>query len=173
MAWVATILVAVFPFRSRAGGFLPESTGLRFGIAPTAENFDFHQGEAFADWNLPWRCDLGAKMTLQTRLDASAGWFGRGAEGAGIFGAGPFLALGRTGLPLQLEAGANVTGITRTQFVGKNFGDPVQFTSYAGLYWDFLPHFRVGCRFQHMSNASLNQHNPGINLIMAGVSYVF
>ena len=157
----------------RAGDFLPESTGLRFGVAPAAAHVNFHQGEAYADWNLPWKWDLGKKLTLQTGLDFSAGWFGEGAVGSAVIGAGPLLTLRREQFPLHLEAGVNVTGLTRTQFPDKDFGEPLQFATHIGVFWDFQRHFRLGCSFQHMSNAHLSDRNPGINMIMFELGYIF
>jgi len=170
---VAAVVFGVLTVTGRADGFVPESSGIRFGVASSGSSVDFHQGEAFADWNLPWQWDLGAKWTLQTRLDASGGWFGEGAVGGGIFSAGPLLVWSREGFPIHLEGGVSPTGMTRTVYVDKNFGEPVQFTSHVGLYWDFASHFRLGTRFQHMSNAGMSRHNPGINLVMFNLSYVF
>jgi hypothetical protein len=48
-----------------------------------------------------------------------------------------------------------------------------QFTSHLGVNWDFAPHWRVGYRFQHMSNAGLATPNPGLNLHIFSVSYRF
>ena len=171
--WAVVTLLASLTATGRAEGFLPESTGLRLGLATSPASTDFHQAEAFADWNLPWKWDLGAQWGLQTRLDGSAGWFGRQDVGAGIFGVGPLLSLGRKNFPVYVQAGVSATVLTRTQFTGKDFGEPLQFVSYAGVYWDFMSHFRLGCRFQHMSNAHLSDHNPGINFVLFGLSYVF
>jgi hypothetical protein len=41
------------------------------------------------------------------------------------------------------------------------------------LNWDFATHWRLGYRFQHMSNAGLSQPNPGLNMHMFALSYLF
>ena len=125
------------------------------------------------DWNLPWAWDLGATWKLQTRLDVAAGWLGEGDLSSAVISVGPILDLGREGFPVHLEGGVSPTGITRSLYATKDFGEPLQFTSHLGLYWDFATHFRAEYRFQHMSNAGFNHHNPGLNLHMLGVSYVF
>jgi hypothetical protein len=174
LSLAAAVVFGSLAADGRAADLLaPESSGLRFGVASSGTSINFHQGEAFADWNLPWKWNLGAQWTVQTRLDVSAGWFGEGDVGAGIFSAGPRLVLAREHLPVSLEGGVSATGITRTEFEGKNFGEPFQFTTSIGVSWDFASHFRLGSAFQHMSNAGMSRHNPGINMIMFSLGYVF
>jgi Lipid A 3-O-deacylase (PagL) len=81
--------------------------------------------------------------------------------------------LTRGKFPLSLEGGVSPTGLSRYDFGAKNFGTYFQFTSHLGLNWDILPRVRLSYRFQHMSNAGLSRHNPGLNLHMLGVSYLF
>jgi hypothetical protein len=52
-------------------------------------------------------------------------------------------------------------------------GTDIQFTSHVGLNWDFAAHWRLGYRFQHMSNADLSRDNPGLNMHLFALSYVF
>jgi hypothetical protein len=172
-ALTAALVLGSLTRDGRAADLLPESCGLRYGLPSSGASLDFHQGEAFADWNLPWKWDLGADWVVQTRLDVAAGWFGEGDVGGGIFSAGPLLVLSQGHFPLSLQGGVSPTGITRTQFNDKDFGEPFQFASSIGLYWDFASHFRLGSRFQHMSNAGLSRHNPGINMVMFSLGYVF
>jgi lipid A 3-O-deacylase len=75
--------------------------------------------------------------------------------------------------PLTLEGGASPTFLSRHDFGEKDFGDNVQFTSHPGVNWDITQHFNVDWRFQHMSNAGLSGHNPGLNLLIMSASYRF
>jgi lipid A 3-O-deacylase len=138
-----------------------ESTGLRFGFSPASNDDKFHQAELSANWNLPWGWALGSRWHLQTRMDVSAGWLGDpGGDAFGQF-------------PLNFEAGVSPTLLSRHEFATKDFGAYFQFTSHVGLNWDLSSRFRVGYRFQHMSNAGIAEPNPGLNLHMVGVSYLF
>ncbi len=110
---------------------------------------------------------------MQPRLDLSAGWLGNRGVDSAIATAGPILVLGWKQLPVFLEGGISPTIIAREDFATKDFGIPFQFTAYVGLSWDFWSHFRLGYRFQHMSNAGLSTHNPGLNLQVLALSYVF
>ncbi|HLH52416.1 MAG TPA: acyloxyacyl hydrolase [Verrucomicrobiae bacterium] len=150
-----------------------ESAGVRFGFDPSGAARNFYQGEVFAQWDLPWSWDLGSSWTLQSKLEASAGCVGESGSEAGIATFGPSLLLGRLNLPISLEGGVNPTLMTRSRFDSKDFGIPFQFTSHIGLNYDVSSRIRVSYRFQHMSNASLSSHNPGLNLHVLGLSYLF
>jgi len=149
------------------------SAGARFGFSPEGAGSGFRQAEAFVNWDLPWDWDLGAGWRLGSRLDASAGWIGDSSVNAGVFTLGPTLMLRPPSFPLSFEVGFSPTVLTQDNFPSKNFGIPFQFTSHAGINYDMTAHFRIGYRFQHMSNADLSRHNPGLNLHMFALSYLF
>ena len=150
-----------------------DSAGVRFGFSPFGAGHDFYESDLFVNWNLPWNWDLGPSWDLQSRADVSVGWIAESGAKAGIASAGPTLLLAKRGLPLSLEAGISPTLMTRSDFRSKDFGIPFQFTSHAGLNVDVSSRIRVSYRFQHMSNADLSPHNPGLNLHMIGLSYLF
>jgi len=156
-----------------AGDFSFESAGARFGAGVGRSTRDFHQADTFVDWSLPWHWDLGKKWDLQSRLDFSSGWVGNTHGNAALGTLGPLLALGRQPFPISVEAGSGPTLISHWDFETRNFGDAVQFTSHIGLYWDMAKQWRLGYRFQHMSNAGISQNNPGLNLHMLALSYRF
>jgi hypothetical protein len=176
------IIGALFCFLALVGNkgsaqdFRLESIGGRFGFGANDSGSDFRQAEAFLDWNLPWGWDLGKEWHLQTRLDLSAGWLGEtGDRGQDSFigTAGPILVLGNGHFPISLEGGVSPTILSRYNFHSKNFGVPFQFTSQIGLGCDIASRVRISYRFQHMSNAGLSSDNPGLNLHMFSLSYLF
>jgi hypothetical protein len=171
--WAAIGLLLAMAAHARSGDFSFESAGARFGAGFSSSSRDFHQAETFVDWNLPWHWDLGKTWDLQSRLDFSAGWVGNNRSDAAVGTLGPLLALGRERFPISVEGGSGPTLLSRWDFETKDFGDPVQFTSHIGLYWDIAQHWRLGYRFQHMSNAGISQRNPGLNLQVMALSYRF
>lgn len=157
----------------RAEDFRLESVGVRGGISSNLTGQSFNQAEVFANWNLPWGWDLGKAWHLQLQLDLSTGWLTDGNDNAFIGTLGPVLLLNRARLPVSLTGGVSPTVISWYDFEPRNFGSFIQFTSYGGLNWDFAAHWRLGYRFQHMSNANLSPHNRGLNMHMFALSYVF
>jgi hypothetical protein len=178
VAWVVgCLLFAATP--GRALDFSIESAGVRYGFPADSGSGTFHQTEAYTDWSLPPLLDLGPNWHLEPRFDIAAGVLGQDGRDAFIGSAGPLLALGYKHFPVWLEGGSNLTGITRVQYGvprapgSKDFGEPIQFTSRGGLYWDVTAHVRVGYTFQHMSNAHISSTNPGLNLHVFALSYRF
>jgi hypothetical protein len=146
---------------------------MRGGLSSNLTGRTFNQAEVFANWNLPWGWDLGKDWHLQSQLDLSGGWLTDGNDNAFIGTLGPALLLGRARLPVSLDGGVSPTVISWYDFQSRDFGSYIQFTSYAGLNWDFAAHWRLGYRFQHMSNSDLSSHNRGLNMHMFALSYVF
>jgi len=170
---VLTCCLTALASRSNAQNFSLDSAGGRFGVAVTHASAGFRSGEAFLDCNLPLAWELGHDFRLKTRLDFTAGWLGRSGENAATAGVGPTFVLGFKRLPLSLEAGSGSTLISRHEFGGKDLGGPYQFTTHVGLSWDVTRRWRVGYRFEHISNAGIGNHNPGLNLQALAVSWVF
>ncbi len=156
-----------------AGDFHLESAGVRGGFATETGDQEFHQLEAFLNCNLPWGWDLGYDLWLQTRLDASAGAFGDSSRGAAVVTAGPSVILSYGKVPLSLEVGLSPTAISRHEFETRDLGSYYQFTSHVGVNFDFLAHCRLSYRFQHMSNAGFAEPNPGLNMHIFGLGYLF
>jgi hypothetical protein len=150
-----------------------ESAGARVGGSATSRAHNFHQAEAFVNWDLPWTWRLESRSRLQSRLDSSVGWLADPGGDAAIATLGPSLLWGQDGFPLSFEGGVSPTLISRQDFRTKDFGILFQFTSHVGLNIELGSHARLGYRFQHMSNAGLSSRNPGLNLHFVAVSYRF
>ncbi len=131
------------------------------------------EGQAFGKWNLPWGWELGKEWHLQTGLEVAGGWLGNSDNDAVVGLLGPTLVLRKGRSPLSLEGGSSPTLLSEHTFKNFNLGSDFQFTTHAGLYWDFATHWRVGYRFEHISNADLANPNPGLNMHLLSLSYVF
>ena len=170
---LAALLVAVFS-TGQAQEFRFESTGVRVGgSANQGASHNFHEADVFLNSDLPWHWNLGHNWWLNTGLDASVGWLGSSFEDGFIGTLGPRLLLKRIDTPISIAVGISPTYLSRIDFVEKNFGISFQFTTYIGFNYDFGQHVRAGYRFQHMSNAGLSDNNPGLNLHMLALSYLF
>ena len=170
--WVCAGLL-VGAVTARAEGLSLESVGVRGGFSAESGSHGFHQAEVFGNWNLPWGWDLGREFHLQSRLDLSAGWLNAHDQDAAIGTLGPSLVVSRAQWPVSLAGGLSPTFLSTHEFGEDNLGTRVQFTSHIGLNSDFARHWRVGYRFQHMSNAGLSTPNPGLNMHMFALSYLF
>src|SRR4051812_47112652 len=115
--WLA-LLLGAGATAIHAEDFEIESAGVRYGISANTASKEFDKVDAFANWNLPWAWRFGSDSNwrLKTRLDLSAGWFGKHADNAGIFSAGGTLALTYREFPVSIELGVSPGIITRDQF---------------------------------------------------------
>lgn len=149
------------------------SVGTRGGVSFGSGQNRFWQAEAFAETNLPWQWNFYSDWRCQPRIDVSAGWLKGQNDNAFVGTVGPLVELRKRSFPLALDGGSSPTILSRDQFGTKNFGERFQFTSHVGLTWYITNHISVGYRFQHMSNAGLAHPNPGLNLQVLELSYIF
>ncbi len=158
---------------AQAEGLGLELLGVRGGFSASSFNAQFFQSEVFVDWRLPWSWTWADDWHLEPKLDLSAGWI-RGRADEGFVGTvGPSLHLRRKSIPLRLDLGVSPTYLSRDEFGETNFGVPFQLTSHAGLLLELGSHVVLGYRLQHMSNARLSPHNPGLNLHSFALGYRF
>lgn len=134
--------------------------GARFGLSHTPH---VHHAEAFTDWRLPWSWELGRGFGLDSYLAGSLGWLGDDREGAVTGSLGPAFRLTYAGLPVSVVGGSSPTFIGRNRFGPLNLGSAFQFTSHLGVAWAVFPRLELGYRFQHMSNAGIDDDNPGLD----------
>ena len=158
---------------AQAEGFRLESAGVPRGLFAQQQRLGLSPGGTVCQLESAVEMGYGQRM-----VSADAGgffdWLAGGSrqrrghrDGRAERGPGP------RELPVSLEGGVSPTGLSRSEFGSKDFGTEIQFTSHVGLNWDFATHWRLSYRFQHMSNADLGTKNPGLNLNMLALSYVF
>jgi hypothetical protein len=170
--WVMVCLL-FWSYPGRGEGLRWVWVGGRGGIPANQGCRNFNLAQVFGTWHLPLEWSLGKGWDVQGRLDLSGGWLGDRKYNAVIGSVGPSLELHRQRCPLSLTAGVSPTYISRHDFELRDFGAAIQFTCHAGLNLDLARHWRLGYRWQHMSNAGLAAPNPGLNLHVFGVSFRF
>ena len=146
---------------------------MRFGFPAKGASDGFRSAEGFLDCNLPVSWQLGNNFLIKTRMDFTVGWLEGGGEDAATASVGPTFVLRYKDVPLSLEGGSSSTLLSRHEFGGQNLGGPFQFNTHIGLSWDMTRRWRLGYRYDHISNAGIYRANPGLNLHTFGMSYVF
>ena len=153
--------------------FSPDSAGLRIGFSAFNSGPEFHQLDATSVWRLPWRNELGKNWVLQSLIEFNAGWLGDPGHDAFVTSVGPGLMVFQRDFPVKVDIGVAPAFLSRPDFGSKDLGSNIQFITHAGMAVDLGPSLRFSYRFQHMSNGGLGAPNPGLNLHMLGVSYIF
>ena len=149
------------------------AVGFRGGFSATDGDEDFEQYEVFATYGLPWSRELTPGWFVGTRIDFSAGALRGGGETGFIGSIGPSIALSMVHGLILLSGGLSAAVLSEHQFGQENFGGPVQFVSHVEISFKLSANLGVGYRFQHMSNASIYNRNPGLELHMLELSYFF
>lgn len=152
-----------------------EMVGVRVAYSATRIDEDFAQGEAYARLSLPKRWDFGRDWHIRLGLDMSAGMLGRlDEEDKGFIATlGPVFTLRSDRFPVDLVVGSSPTIMSRHTYDGVDFGIPFQFTSHIGFNAHLTRRWALGYRFQHMSNASLSSHNPGLDMHSVSIGFKF
>lgn len=150
-----------------------DSAGVRAGIDDGNNDEDFVQVEAFGRFGTPWFWGSASHWRLGMYLEGNAGVLNGAGDNALVVSAGPGIYLKTPGDRIAVWLGINPTVISSASFGDENLGGPFQFTSHAGIEFNFARHFSIGYRIQHMSNAGFYDHNPGLNLHMLQLGYRF
>lgn len=171
---VPLLVIALFTFASAVRGADQKwvEVGVRYGFAEVVEGEDFNQLEIAATYRLPWTRRLDQGWTLESRINASAGALHHdGGDTAAIVTIGPGLAWVSPSQQYTIEAGISPTLVSKHEFGEADFGGNFQFTSFTGLNSRLGERTTATFRVQHMSNAGIYNHNPGLNHIMLGINY--
>jgi hypothetical protein len=147
--------------------------GVRGGTSLDSHVGYFRQTDIFVDRYLPWEWNSYFGLSFKPRVEASMGWLDGGSQNGVVGTMGPVIELREGKFPVTLEGGVSLSGLSRYDFSQKNLGGWFEFTDHIGLNWHITKCFTVGCRFQHMSNAGIYRHNPGLNLEVLSASYRF
>jgi hypothetical protein len=147
--------------------------GARGGSTFETDAGHFRQADAFVGRYLPWRWNSYFGLSFKPRVEASAGCLSGGDQDGFVGTLGPVIEMQEGKFPVTLEGGISLTGLSRYDFDDRDLGGQFQFTDHLGFDWHVSKGVTVGWRFQHMSNAGIYRHNPGLNLQMLSASYSF
>lgn len=167
------ILFALLFFNAPAS-HAQDSDWLAIGVnAGFADEGDIKQYEFFTVYRLPWLWSLASGWSLETRLNATIGVLADNDETGAIISLGPELKLTNPGNKFYITIGSSPTYISEDRYREKDLGGHFQFTSHVSLGYRFNPDFSLAYRFHHISNASLDDTNPGLDVHSLSADYRF
>lgn len=149
------------------------AVGARVGWSDQRNEEYFRKYEAFFNWYLPWAWRPESGWILASRLDFT-GAAVRGAGTVGFLGSvGPSLAVRKTGWPIMVELGVSPAFLSEDIYGNEDLSGHFQFLSHGGILLLPLPYLGIGYQFQHMSNADIQQPNPGLNTHSLEINFRF
>ena len=150
-------------------------TELRAGTSINSLDVTFYQFDVGLIRRLPWNWQLWETLEVSTGFTATGGVLAGGGD-AGVLGASgiefTFGSLKRRS-PITIRAGSAVTLISEERYGDENLGGPVHFTSHISLHYRLIEHLNAVARYQHMSNAGIDDDNPGIDMVMLDIVFWF
>ena len=146
--------------------------GARGGVDTLDENEKFLSGEIYYLHALPWQKELSPSVNLYTRIDAGLAYLRADSHSGGWLAIGGDVVLSLREGAWEFEYGFRPTWLFESDLGGDDFGGPIQFSNHVGPTLNRGP-VALSYRFQHISNASLYNHNPGLDLHMLGLGVRF
>jgi hypothetical protein len=145
--------------------------GFRTGVNVTENKQGFRQYELFTNRYLPYKWNWSIFPSIVPRVEASVAALTRENDFGLITSVGPgleFLFLqGQIGFDLGISAAL----ITRDEYTTTELGGPIHFISHIGTRFHITEQIAISYRFQHMSNAGIDEVNPGLNLSIFELTY--
>jgi len=174
---LVSITVGLTPVSAFSAEPAVNEIGVRVGIQDGSRTGFFCSYEAFAARRLPWDWRASSGWGLVPQLTASLGLLEGGGDQGVSGSAGIALVLDRNGPGVSTDFGLSTNLLNRRRFGSMDFGSTLQFVSHIGLNYRFDNGLKIGYRWQHMSNGHLvyskDTPNPGLDMHLLGISYVF
>jgi hypothetical protein len=164
----------MMPVWSNAATTTGMEIGMRGGADDSGHNLEesYVAAEIYFLKQLPWGARIGDQTTLTTRFDMGVIYLESRDDESGMLAVGADLVLGLWDDAMEFEIGFRPTWMPDQEYGKDDYGGWLQFTSHVGLAINWQP-MVLNYRFQHTSNGSMYDANPGLNLHMVGMGYRF
>ena len=147
--------------------------GFRLGLSDHRNEEYFRKYEAFLNWYLPWAWRSASGWIVAPRIDFTGAAL-KGGGTTGFLGSiGPSLAVRKVGWILAIDFGISPAYLSEDRYGKEDMSGHIQFLSHGGVSLLPFRNLGVGYRFQHVSNADIQQPNPGINMHSLELNYRF
>ena len=145
--------------------------GAQGGFSFSDGDESFTQYEGLLNYRLPWHWQWD-DISVGMRATSTAGVLRGGGESGAIGSLGLAFVLG-DGHDFNVRVGSAATLMSEDEYGDEDLGTLFSFTSHLCLSYRFWDALSARVRVQHMSNASLSDENPGVNMFMFGLHYAF
>jgi lipid A 3-O-deacylase len=148
------------------------NAGIRVGM--DAENrVDLMSYELFGTIDTDWSWNLCNSILLDLDIETAIGVLSGEGETAVYGRMAPVAKIHFGDSPISVVLSSGPSLYSKDTFDTYDIGGNFQFTSSIGLNWEFEDAWAIGYRFQHTSNANIDDPNPGIDLHTLSIAYTF
>jgi hypothetical protein len=147
--------------------------GFRYGLSDQRNEEYFRKYEVFFEWYLPWAWRPESGWIIASRLDfTGAALYAAGTTGF-LGSIGPGLAVRKKGWIVGMDLGISPAFLSEDWYGKEDLSGHIQFLTHGGISLFPIRNLSVGYEFQHVSNADIEQPNPGLNMHNIEISYRF
>ncbi|ROQ91160.1 acyloxyacyl hydrolase [Desulfosoma caldarium] len=168
MRWRKWVLITVLAMVvGETGAWAAEKLvfgiGVRSGFSAIKKDETFHIHELIAYHTLPWDWQWNGGWILDTFWEIHFGLLRAADKESVLISTGPMVTLQTPWKSLAFMAAVRPAFLEDHNFGKENLGGEIQFTEEIGINLILSKYFSLGYRFQHLSNAGLYTHNPGLD----------
>lgn len=145
--------------------------GFRAGTNDSRNEERFGKYEFFVNSTLPWAWRSRSGWILASRLDFTGAAL-HAAGTTGFLGSlGPALLVTKQGGRLVVDLGIGPAYLGEDIYGREDLSGHIQFFTHGGVSIRIIRSLSVGYEFQHISNANIEQPNPGLNMHCVQIAY--
>jgi hypothetical protein len=145
--------------------------GARAGINDKRNEERFTKYEFFVNYTLPWVWRSQSGWILAPKIDLTAAAL-HAAGTTGFLGSlGPALTVTKQGGRLAVELGITPAYLGQDIYGKEDLSGHIQFLTHGGVTIRIIRSLSIGYEFQHVSNADIQQPNPGLNMHNVQIGY--
>jgi hypothetical protein len=147
--------------------------GARAGINDNRNEERFTKYEIFVNYTLPWVWRSKGGWIVAPKIDLTAAAL-HAAGTTGFLGSlGPALTVTKEEGRLAFELGISPAYLGEDIYGKEDLSGHIQFLSHGGVTIRLIQSLSIGYVFQHVSNADIQQPNPGLNMHNVQIGYSF
>jgi hypothetical protein len=138
--------------------------GFRAGVNDKRNEERFSKYEFFVNYTLPWVWKSKSGWIIAPKIDLTAAAL-HAAGTTGFLGSlGPALTVAKQGWRIMVELGISPAYLGEDIYGQEDLSGHIQFLTHGGVNVRILKNLGLGYEFQHISNADIQQPNPGLNM---------
>jgi len=150
----------------------PDALGFRFGLDAESD-VNLTISELYLTLGPPWAWELGDTAKVLLLFETAAGVVDGEGSTAFVLSVTPVVRLAFEDVPFDLVVSSGPAYYSDDTFGSLDIGGEFQFISRFGVDWRINENWRIGYRYEHTSNAGLDDTNPGLNFHVLGVACMF
>ena len=147
--------------------------GFRYGVTDHRNDESFQKYDFFFNWYLPWAWRPKSGWILASRLDFTGAALSAAGTTGFLGSAGPALSVRKTGWIVGIDLGISPAFLSEDHYGEEDLSGHIQFMTHGGISLFPIRNLSIGYEYQHVSNADIEQPNPGLNMHNIQIGYSF